>query len=270
MSPWPRMQRAKRTALSRRRFVRRLAAAGAVALVGSEWLGACGPSGELLAGSRQERLPNQPNDVATRGTTIASGAAPDETALPPPRTHSDVSVEEALVQRRSIRSYVRDEPLDLNDIAQLFWAAQGMTRDWGARTAPSAGALYPLELYAATSSSVYHYLPAGHQAEATMHQDVREALWAAGLQQQALAQAPVIFVLTAVYRRTAGKYGARAERYVTLEAGHAAENLLLQAVALGLGAVVIGAFYDPEVVAALNLPSDEEPLYLIPVGHPTG
>ncbi|UCC76145.1 MAG: nitroreductase family protein, partial [Anaerolineales bacterium] len=92
--------------------------------------------------------------------------------------------------------------------------------------------------------------------------------WAAGLEQEALEQAAATFVLTAVYARTAGKYGARAERYVKLEAGHAAENLLLQAVALGLGAVVIGAFYDADVAAALAVGADEEPLYLIPVGHP--
>jgi SagB-type dehydrogenase family enzyme len=181
-----------------------------------------------------------------------------------------MSVEEALAQRRSIRSYDPNKQLHLQDIAQLFWAAQGVTRDWGARTAPSAGALYPLELYAATASGVHHYLPTGHRSRLTLHKDVREELWAAGLHQRALSQAPTTFVVAAVLERTSRKYGARAERYVQLEAGHAAENLLLQAVALGLGAVVIGAFYDQDVAAAMNLPSEEKPLYLIPVGHLTG
>jgi SagB-type dehydrogenase family enzyme len=126
-----------------------------------------------------------------------------------------------------------------------------------------------LEVYAATSRGAYHYLPADHRAETTLQEDVREALWTAGLSQQSLALAPAIFVVSAVFERTAQRYGERAERYVKLEAGHAAENLLLQAVALGLGAVVIGAFYDQDVATALNLPGEEEPLYLIPVGHPT-
>ncbi len=176
-------------------------------------------------------------------------------------------LEKALSQRRSVRAYT-DIPLDLEDIAQLFWAAQGITCSWGGRTAPSAGALYPLEIHAATADGVYHYLPAGHRAKVTIQEDVRQALWEAGLRQKALRQAPVIFVITAVYERTAGKYGTRAERYVKLEVGHAAQNLLLQAVALDLSAVPIGAFHDEQVASALHLPAEQEPLYLIPVGHP--
>lgn len=112
-------------------------------------------------------------------------------------------------------------------------------------------------------------MPAAHRAEVTLQEDIRQALWEAGLRQEALRQASAIFVVTAVYDRTAGKYGARAERYVKLEAGHAAQNLLLQAVALDLGAVPIGAFHDEEVAAALRRTAEEEPLYLIPVGHPS-
>jgi len=176
-------------------------------------------------------------------------------------------LEEALLKRHSVRSY-EDSPLSLEDVAQLLWAAQGVTRTWGGRTAPSAGALYPLEIYAATANGVYRYLPDGHRGEVTTEQDVRDALWDAGLQQDSLRQAPVIFVIAAVYDRTASKYGERAERYVKLEAGHAAQNLLLQAVSLGLGAVPIGAFHDDEVARVLHLPAEEEPLYLIPVGIP--
>ena len=156
----------------------------------------------------------------------------------------------------------------LEEIAQLFWAAQGVTRSWGGRTAPSAGALYPLEVYAATATGVYHYLPDSHRAEASLAEDVRMALWAAGFRQDCLRQAPAIFVITAVPDRTESKYGQQAERYVQLEAGHAAQNLLLQAAALGLGAVPIGAFDDESVASALQLPVGEAPLYLIPVGKP--
>jgi len=187
--------------------------------------------------------------------------------LPPPRTMGHMTLEEALSKRQSVRTYA-DSPLSLEEIAQLFWAAQGVTRYWGGRTSPSAGALYPLEVYAATAEGVYHYLPDDHRTELTTGQDAREALWVAGLKQDCLRQAPVIFVITAIYDRTASKYGKRAERYVQLEAGHAAQNLLLQTVALGLGAVPIGAFDDEDVASALQLPAGEAPLYLIPVGRP--
>ncbi len=190
-----------------------------------------------------------------------------EVQLPAPRTESPVSLEEALLNRRSVRDFT-SEPLSIQEIAQLFWAAQGVTRPWGGRTAPSAGALYPLEIYVATAEGVHQYLPDEHGAARVLGEDVRQALWAAGLRQEALRQAPAIFVITAVPDRTATKYGDRAERYVTLEAGHAAQNLLLQAVALDLGAVPIGAFQDEEISAILELSPNEEPLYLIPVGHP--
>jgi SagB-type dehydrogenase family enzyme len=202
-------------------------------------------------------------------TTVAP-MAPAETRiieLPPPRIDGSMSLEAALAARRSIRTYT-DEAVSLQGISQLFWSAQGVTRSWGGRTAPSAGALYPLELYAATADGVYHYLPQEHQAEVWLAKDIRQSLWAAGLQQEALEQAPTIFVMTAVYERTSAKYGDRTERYVQMEAGHAAQNLLLQAVTLGLGAVPIGAFDDDKVAIALSLPIEEAPLYLIPIGHP--
>lgn len=261
-----RMRHGRETALSRRRFLHRLAAAGVMTLAGSELLGGCGQHQTPSLSTPPQPTSTMPDPTATGGT-IALAAK--EIDLPPPRTEGSMSLEEALARRRSVRAYYRNRPLNLQDIGQLFWAAQGVTRNWGGRTAPSAGALYPLEMYAATANRVYHYLPAGHRAETTMQEDIRETLWTAGLHQQALALAPVIFVITTIYERTARKYGDRAERYVKLEAGHAAENLLLQAVALDLGAVVIGAFHDEQVAAALRLPDKEEPLYLIPVGHPT-
>lgn len=191
----------------------------------------------------------------------------EEIALPAPTLRGEMSLEETLALRHSVRSFTA-ESLTLAEIGQLLWAAQGITRDWGGRTAPSAGALYPLEVYVATADGLYHYVPQGHKVRVESTADLRQALWRAGLKQSAIRQAPVVFVITAVYARTEGKYGARAERYVELEAGHAAQNLLLQAVALGLGGVPIGAFHDDQVQSALSLPTDHAPLYLIPIGRP--
>jgi SagB-type dehydrogenase family enzyme len=189
--------------------------------------------------------------------------------LPPPRTGGDLSLEEALATRRSHREFT-DEALSMQDLSQLLWAAQGLTAPWGGRTAPSAGALYPLEVYVATPDGLYHYLPDGHRVEALAGGDRRSTLARAALGQDAVADAAAVVVVTAVYARTEGKYGDRAQRYVHLEAGHAAQNVLLQAVSLGLGAVPIGAFDDRAVQEVLELPADHEPLYLIPVGHPAG
>lgn len=187
--------------------------------------------------------------------------------LPAPRTTSNVSLEEALASRRSVREFT-DEPLTLEEISQLLWAAQGITAGWGGGTTPSAGALYPLEVYVATPDGLYHYVPRGHRAEVVSRRDLREALAGAALGQAAASDAPAVFVVAAVYARTAGKYGGRAERYVKVEAGHVGQNILLQAVALGLGAVPMGAFLDEQVRRVLNLPAEQELLYLIPVGHP--
>jgi SagB-type dehydrogenase family enzyme len=191
----------------------------------------------------------------------------EEIALPAPRLKGEMSLEETLTARRSVRQFT-DGELTLEELSQLLWAAQGITVDWGGRTAPSAGALYPLEVYVATADRLYHYVPQGHKAVVESRADLRGELWRAGLSQNAIREAPAVFVITAVYARTAKKYGERAERYVKLEAGHAGQNLVLQAVALGLGGVTIGAFYDDQVQRALSLPSDHEPLYLIPIGHP--
>lgn len=190
------------------------------------------------------------------------------TALPPPRLSSEKSLEEALAERRSVREF-RDQPLTLEELGQLLWAAQGITNERGFRTAPSAGALYPLEVYVTTADGVFHYLPTGHQWVVHSQTDARPDLYQAALRQEPVRQAPAVFVLAAVYQRTADKYGQeRSPRYVHLEAGHAAQNLLLQAVALGLGAVPIGAFHDEQVQDVLGLPADQQPLYLIPIGHP--
>jgi len=229
----------------------------ALMMVASFGLGGCGPSTWLRTSPGVEELKE-----------VAASPPPEEMALPEPRLMGETSLEEALTQRRSVRS-LTDEELTLEEISQLLWAAQGLTADWGGRTAPSAGALYPLEVYVATADGLYHYVPQGHKVIIESHDDdLRPKLWEAGLKQDAIREAPAVFVITAVYERTAEKYGGRAERYVKLEAGHACQNILLQAVALDLGAVPIGAFYDDQVQATLSLPPDHEPLYIIPVGHP--
>ena len=211
--------------------------------------------------------------VACPGSTVGLGTTPSPAAsgaiveLPSPRTDGAVSLERALQERRSVRSFT-PEPLTLEELGQLLWAGQGITADWGGRTAPSAGALYPLEVYAALPDALYRYLPEGHRAQVVSAIDVRGALAAAALGQEAVAGAAAVLVIAAVPARTEAKYGYRAERYVHLETGHAAQNVLLQAVALGLAAVPVGAFSDEDVARVLGLDRGEVPLYLIPVGHP--
>lgn len=191
--------------------------------------------------------------------------------LPAPRLDGGVSLEHALAERRSVREFERGA-LTLAQVAQLLWAAQGVTHRDGARTAPSAGALYPLELYLAAgevrdlAAGLYRYVPGKHQLEPVVAVDLRPGLCAAALEQECVAKGAVVFVFTAVERRTTRKYGPRGVRYVHIEVGHAAQNLVLQATALGLGSVTVGAFDDAAVARLLDLPRGETPLYLVPVG----
>ena len=201
------------------------------------------------------------------GQPTVSTTSRETLALPAPRQQGPLSLEETLQQRRSVRSY-EERTLSWEEISQLLWAVQGLTDPRGFRTAPSAGALYPLEVYLLLPEGWYHYRPQDHHLERLGEGDLRQAIWAAGLQQDPLRQAPAVLVLSAVVERSEAKYGSRAQRYVQLEAGHAAQNLLLQAVALGLGAVPIGAFEDAQVQDVLGLSKAEIPLYLIPVGKP--
>lgn len=187
--------------------------------------------------------------------------------LPPPTTDGTTSLESALASRRSHRSFTSREP-STAQIGQLLWAAQGVTAPWGGRTAPSAGGLYPLEVYAVTRAEVWHYRPDGHRVAVWRDPSAAPRL-ATAVGQEAATRAPLIVVVTAVVSRTEEKYGDRAERYVLLEVGHAAQNLLLQAGALGLGAVPIGAFDEVAVVEALSLPAGELAYYVIPVGTPS-
>lgn len=212
--------------------------------------------------------------LAACGMTQSQIPAAEETLdvipLPSPFPAGKTTLEEALGRRRSVREFDAT-PLTMAEVGQLLWAAQGITHERGLRTAPSAGALYPLEVYVALAEGVFHYDPRAHQILMVSYEDARPAVYEAALRQDAVRQAPAVFILTAVYERTAEKYGTeRSPRYVHLEAGHAAQNLLLQAVAMGLGAVPIGAFEDERLQEALELPADHKPLYLIPVGHPRG
>lgn len=190
--------------------------------------------------------------------------------LPAAETRGEVPVEQALQLRRSIRSF-GPKALTLDRLAQLLWAAQGVSGGTY-RTAPSAGATYPLQVYAAVgnvgalAAGVYRYEPAEHALILVREGDVLAPLARAAYGQDWIADAPVAIVLSAVYGRTTGRYGERGVRYVHMEAGHAAQNVYLQAEALELGTVVVGAFADGSVRKVLHLDEEEQPLLIMPVG----
>ena len=186
--------------------------------------------------------------------------------LPPPEVTGTISLEKAIGKRRSRRAF-RPDPPPVATIGQLLWAGQGVTSPDGKRAAPSAGALYPLELYAVTAQQVMHYLPDGHRAETRAASDLRPELQAAALGQSSVGAAPVVIAVTAVPGRLSHRYGAKAGEYAQIEVGHASQNILLQAAALGLGAVPVGSLDPARVAATLALPPDQTVLYLIPVGH---
>jgi len=192
--------------------------------------------------------------------------------LPEPKYESEISIEEAILKRRSIRSY-NDQPLTLQDVSQLLWAVQGITDPGGLRAAPSAGATYPLEIYVVVGDvegvdkGIYRYRPDQHELIKVLDAAHREDLASAALNQQFIAEAPINIVITAIYERTTNRYGDRGIRYVHMEAGHAAQNVYLQAVSLNMGTVVVGAFHDDRVADILALPDNEVPLYIMPVGR---
>lgn len=208
----------------------------------------------------------------------SSSRAPEnrQVGLPSPSLKG-LTVEQAIRERRSIRHY-GDRPLSLEELSQLAFAAQGITATSGGRSlraAPSAGALYPIELYLAVhrvaglSSGLYHYLPESHALERIRGGDLREELTAGCLGQSFVGEANVVFIMTAVYERTTRRYGSRGERYVHMEAGHISQNLYLQAASLGLGSVAVGAFRDEDLDLLLGLDSsDQACLYLHAVGVP--
>jgi SagB-type dehydrogenase family enzyme len=192
--------------------------------------------------------------------------------LPAARTDSAFAIERALSQRRSVRAF-SEIPLTREEVAQLLWAAQGVTDADGLRTAPSAGALYPIEVYAVVgdvrqlASGIYRYEPREHRLVRHATEDRRVALAKAAYQKDWVATARAILAVIAIEARTSHKYARRAPRYVCMEAGHVAQNVLLQATALGLAATVVGAFDDSEVGEVLELRQGEEPLYLVAIGR---
>jgi len=192
--------------------------------------------------------------------------------LPSPKYKSQISVEEAILKRRSVRNY-KNTPLTLAEISQLLWAAQGITEPTvGFRTAPSAGALYPLEVYlvvgnvSGLSPGIYKYKPTGHEIIKLSSTDKREELYEATFGQEWVKNGTAIIIISAVYERTTQKYGERGVRYTQMEAGHAAQNVYLQAVALNLGTVTVGAFNNNQVKKIINMKDDEDPLIIMPVG----
>jgi SagB-type dehydrogenase family enzyme len=195
--------------------------------------------------------------------------------LSPPQLRGKVSLEETIAKRRAIRKYGA-KPLSLFQLSQILWAAQGITGAGKLRAAPSAGATYPLEIFALIGrqaveelqAGIYHYEADSHSLSLHLQGDLRRDLARAALDQGFIAQAPVDIVICALYTRTSYTYGRRGERYVHIEVGHVAENIHLQAVALELATVEVGAFDDEEVRKVLGLEEQIKPLYIMPVGEP--
>ncbi len=193
--------------------------------------------------------------------------------LPEPRKKGEMSVEEAIEKRRSVRDYL-DKPIKLDHLSQILWAAQGITdpiRKF--RSAPSAGATYPLEVYVVVGAveglnpGVYHYDQFNHSLILVKKGDYRYELYKACVNQEWVLKAPASIVITAIYERTTFKYGERGVRYVHMEAGHVGQNIYLQATALGMGTVAVGAFYDERVEEIVNAKSNERALYVFPIGY---
>ncbi len=195
--------------------------------------------------------------------------------LPKPSFDGKISVEKAIKGRRTVRDF-RERGISLNHLSQLVWAGQGITDTSGnKRAAPSGGALYPLDIYVVIGENgiekieagVYRYSPREHSLLSIAKGDRRREIALASLSQMWMAHAPVIFIITAEYRRITGKYGERGIRYALMEVGHVGQNLFLQSEALGLGAGIVGAFNDSDVSSRAGLPSQHEPLLIMPVGH---
>lgn len=195
--------------------------------------------------------------------------------LPKPSFDGKISVEKAIKERRTIRDF-KERSLPLNHLSQLLWAAQGITDPKeGKRASPSGGALYPLDIYVIAGEKgvegmemgIYRYLSKTHSILLISKGDHREEIASSSLRQMWMAKAPVIFVITAEYKRITWKYGERGIRYALIETGHVGQNLFLQAEALGLGVGIVGAFYDEDVSKVIGLPPQHEPLLIMPVGY---
>lgn len=193
------------------------------------------------------------------------GSKMENIKLPAPKYDGAVSVEKALLERRSIRTY-KDEPLTLADVSQILWAAQGITDPkTGHRTAPSARALYLLEVYLIPGNvtglpmGLYQYQPQGHELVKIAEGDIKTKLFQ-GVNQAPIKNAPAVLVISGMSERSTSP------NWMYLEAGHAAQNVYLQAVSLKLGTVVMAGFKDEDVRKALNLSPNEQPIYIMPIG----
>jgi SagB-type dehydrogenase family enzyme len=204
----------------------------------------------------------------SKGISLEQGE--EEMKLPPVKMTHKLSVEEAIAKRRSVREY-KEEALSLEEVSSLLWAASGITADWGGRAVPSAGALYPLEVYLVAGkvkgleSGIYRYHPQAHALIKVAEGDKRVDLFSASLSQGPIKDAPISLVICAQYERTTRKYAERGKKYVYMEVGHMGQNIYLQAESLGLATVAIGAFVDEAVKKVLKI--KEEPLYIMPVGR---
>jgi len=216
--------------------------------------------------ARSRRSPTSPSSPATRAEERTGAGG--EIALPAPVTKGTVSLEEALLRRRSVR-WFRAPDLEPAQIGQLLWAGQGISNlALGRRTAPSAGKLYPMKLYVVKRDGVFMYAPAGHKLLQLASDDRRSSLVDTAGQQTWILSAPVIIVISGNPDLLRRQYRDRSERYLYLEGGHIAQNILLQAVSLGLGSVPVGAFDDGGVAKVVGLPAEEQAVYLLPVGYP--
>lgn len=192
-------------------------------------------------------------------------------SLPQPITDGHVSLEKSMSLRRSVRTY-KNQPLSIQELSQLLWAGQGVTNERGFRTAPSAGATFPIELFVVVNNvqglkkGIYHYIIGEHKLKLVDVRQVEKELARAALSQSMISDGGVVIILTAIFERTTQRYGERGIRYIHNEIGHVSQNIHLQVAALNLGTVVIGAYRDEEVEAILNLGNEIRVLYMMPIG----
>ena len=208
---------------------------------------------------------------------LGSDTMAAEIALPSPSYKGSVSVEEALKARRTHRSF-QSRPLILKQFSQILWGAYGVTdRKYGSflKTAPSAGALYPLDIYGVVGQGgvetlapgIYHFRPENHAIELVKQGDLRAEVARQALQQMWMAKAPLMLVITGEYNRSSIKYGLRSAIYTHIEAGHVGQNVFLQAEAIGLKAGIVGAFNNQQIIRVMGFSTSHDPLLIMPVGY---
>ncbi|ERP32194.1 SagB/ThcOx family dehydrogenase [Chitinivibrio alkaliphilus] len=188
-------------------------------------------------------------------------------ALPTRDSTAESALEQTIRKRRSHRTFT-NTALSEEEISRILFAGQGITEDThGFRTAPSAGATYPLSLYVFTEEGVFLYVPTEHHLKKISSEDSREMLSQAALGQDFIAEAGATFLFSAIPQRTTNRYGSRGMQYIYMECGHAAQNMLLQATDLGLSGVPVGAFTEEALRPLLYHPDEEVPLYIISIGR---